>query len=92
MNEQSGVLKLQRENAANEVQIQCAAPWEVSPRRRAFDLWKLAVHRHDRESHVAHMEIETLAHRSGEEHVLLAIVLCGQVPLSGLEAQDLMEA
>ena len=39
------------------------------------------VFRHDRESHVAHLEIEphALAPRSGDEHVLIALVLYGLV-------------
>ena len=78
MNERSGVPKLQ---PANRVQIQRAAPWEFQLRRHVIDLKLEAcmgqtVHRHDRESHVAHLEFEpcVLAPSGGEEHVLLATV------------------
>ena len=77
VNERSGVPKLQPESAANQVQIQRAAPWEFHLRRHVSSLKPARVrnvHRHGREAHVAHLDVEphALAPRSGEVHVLLA--------------------
>ena len=76
MNELSGVPKLKPKSAANQIpgSFNCAGMSLTSSFKPAGGQ---RVDRHDREAHVAHLEVEpcAFAPRSGEEHILLAMVL-----------------